>query len=184
VTTEFLRPDPPSKAQIKALRRYVREQVRDVANRVQWECTPRRVIVTSKTFKQLARLNGAPRGRDGPFARRTLSRTQVAMRCLRVEQAEVSPWALREGIVLEHLAAVRGPGERLTLQPLTFNESVDSATITALPDSRMAPAREPTQRATLRINRAVLRSRMAWRSSGRFVRAARRTPGAMVSPCS
>jgi exopolyphosphatase/guanosine-5'-triphosphate,3'-diphosphate pyrophosphatase len=36
--------------------------------------------------------------------------------------------------------------------------------------------------AILRINRAVLRSRMAWRSSGRLARAARRTPGAMVSP--
>jgi exopolyphosphatase / guanosine-5'-triphosphate,3'-diphosphate pyrophosphatase len=171
VSTEFLRPDPPSKAQIKALRRHVREQVRDVANRVQWEGTPRRVVATSKTFKQLARLNGAPPGREGPFVRRTLSRSQVAesirqlmavaardraelrgvkparawqilggavvayetMRCLRVEQAEVSPWALREGIVLEHLASLRGPGERLTLQPLMFNESVGSATITALP---------------------------------------------------
>ncbi len=57
------------------------------------------------------------------------------MRCLRIEQAEVSPWALREGIVLEHLAALRGAGERLTLQPLTFNGSFDSATITTLPDS-------------------------------------------------
>ena len=144
-----------------------------MANRVQWEGTPRRVVATSKTFKQLARLNGAPRGREGPFVRRTISRSQVAqsirqlmavlaaqdgrsfgessrlgrgrilggavvayetMRCLRIEQAEVSPWALREGIVLEHLAALRGAGERLTLQPLMFNGSVGSATITTLPD--------------------------------------------------
>jgi exopolyphosphatase / guanosine-5'-triphosphate,3'-diphosphate pyrophosphatase len=182
VSTAFLRPDPPSNAQIKALRRHVREQVRDVANRVQWEGTPRRVVATSKTFKQLARLNGAPRGREGPFVRRTVSRSQVAqsirqlltvaardraqfrgvkparawqilggavvayetMRCLRVKRAEVCPWALREGVVLEHLASLRGPGERLTLQPLMFNESVDSATITALPGSLVAGGREPT----------------------------------------
>jgi exopolyphosphatase/guanosine-5'-triphosphate,3'-diphosphate pyrophosphatase len=78
VSAAFLRPDPPSKAQIKDLRRFVREQVGDVANRVQWEGTPRRVVATSKTFKQLARLNGAPRGREGPFVHRTVSRSQVA----------------------------------------------------------------------------------------------------------
>jgi exopolyphosphatase/guanosine-5'-triphosphate,3'-diphosphate pyrophosphatase len=49
VTAEFLRPGPPSKAQIRELRRYVRRQVREAANRVRWEGTPRQVIVTSKT---------------------------------------------------------------------------------------------------------------------------------------
>jgi exopolyphosphatase/guanosine-5'-triphosphate,3'-diphosphate pyrophosphatase len=170
VSAAFLRPDPPSKAQINALRRHVREQVRDVANRVQWDGTPRRVVGTSKTFKQLARLNGAPGGREGPFVRRTVTRSQIGesirrlmavaacdraqfrgvkpprtwqilggavvayetMRCLSVKQAEVSPWALREGIVLEHLSSLRGPGERLALQPLAFNESEESATITTM----------------------------------------------------
>jgi exopolyphosphatase / guanosine-5'-triphosphate,3'-diphosphate pyrophosphatase len=170
-TTSFLRPDPPSSAQVKELRRHVRQQVREVANRVQWEGSPRRVVVTSKTFKQLARLNGAARGRDGPFVRRTLTKQQVrqsiqrliavpakdrarfrgirptrawqilggavvayeTMRCLRVEQADVSPWALREGIILEHLSSLVRPDERLTLQPLTFIDSADSATITPLP---------------------------------------------------
>jgi exopolyphosphatase / guanosine-5'-triphosphate,3'-diphosphate pyrophosphatase len=172
VTAEFLRPDPPSKAQIKELRRYVRQQVREVANRVQWEGRPRRVIVTSKTFKQLARLSGAPRGRDGPFAQRTVSKKQIAesiqrlvavsakkrtdfrgitparawqilggavvgyetMRCLRIEHAEVSPWALREGIMLEHLSSLRAD-EPLTLQPLEFTESAIEATVMALPSS-------------------------------------------------
>jgi exopolyphosphatase / guanosine-5'-triphosphate,3'-diphosphate pyrophosphatase len=131
VSAEFLQPDPPSRAQIKALRRHVREQVRDVVNRVRWEGTPRRVVATSKTFKQLAHLSGAPSGRKGPFVRRTVTRSAIAssirqlmtvgareraqlkgvkparawqilggavvayetMRCLRVEEAEVSLWA-------------------------------------------------------------------------------------------
>jgi len=63
------------------------------------------------------------------------------MRCLRVEEAEVSPWALREGVVLEHLASLRGPGEQLTVQPLAFNQSADSATITALPSNLAAGRR-------------------------------------------
>jgi exopolyphosphatase/guanosine-5'-triphosphate,3'-diphosphate pyrophosphatase len=178
VTTDFLQPDPPSNAQIKELRRHVRRQVREVANRVQWEGRARRVVATSKTFKQLARLSGAPRGRDGPFVRRTVSKEQVqecirrlalvpakkrahsrgirpsrawqilggavvayeTMRCLRIESAEVSPWALREGIMLEHLASLR-TDEQLTLQPLTFIGSVeppDSATLRALPSQREA----------------------------------------------
>jgi exopolyphosphatase / guanosine-5'-triphosphate,3'-diphosphate pyrophosphatase len=170
VSAEFLLPDPPSNAQIKELRRHVRRQVREVANRVQWEGTPRRVIATSKTFKQLARLGGAPRGREGPFVRRTVSQQQIeeairrlvavsakrrrslrgikpsrawqilggavvayeTMRCLRVEVADVSPWALREGIMLEHLSSLP-PDEPLTLQPLTFIDSGSSATVTALP---------------------------------------------------
>jgi exopolyphosphatase / guanosine-5'-triphosphate,3'-diphosphate pyrophosphatase len=171
VTAEFLRPDPPSKAQIKELRRHVRQQVREVANRVQWEGTPRFVVATSKTFKQLARLSGAPRGRDGPFVRRTVSKQQVrqtirrlaevsaknrsglrgirptrawqilggavvayeTMRCLRIEKADVSPWALREGIMLEHLSSLL-PDEPLTLQPLTFLESgIGTQAVRALP---------------------------------------------------
>jgi exopolyphosphatase / guanosine-5'-triphosphate,3'-diphosphate pyrophosphatase len=170
VTVEFLQPDPPSKAQVKELRRSVRRQVREVADRVQWEGTPRHVVVTSKTFKQLARLSGAPRGREGPFIRRTLTKGQVqqsikqlcavsakkrsnlrgirparawqvlggaivayeTMRCLGVEEADVSPWALREGIMIEHLASLR-QDEPLMLQRLNFIDSDSSATVTALP---------------------------------------------------
>jgi exopolyphosphatase/guanosine-5'-triphosphate,3'-diphosphate pyrophosphatase len=170
VTAMFLKPDPPSKAQIKELRSHVRRQIREVAIRVQWEGIPRRAVVTSKTFKQLARLAGAPRGREGPFVRRTISKKQIqqgirqlravsakdraklrgvtpgrawqilggavvayeTMRCLDIEEAEVSPWALREGIILEHLSSLLKPDDRLMLQPLTFIESVDSATVTEL----------------------------------------------------
>lgn len=49
---------PTVKAQIKAL--------------------PRRVVATSKTFKQLARLNAAAWGRESPFVRHTVTRSQVA----------------------------------------------------------------------------------------------------------
>jgi exopolyphosphatase/guanosine-5'-triphosphate,3'-diphosphate pyrophosphatase len=169
VSTAFLQPDPPSSTQIKILRQFVRAQLHEVVNRVQWEGTPRRVVVTSKTFKQLARLNGAARGREGPFVRRTVSRTRIresipqlmavaardrgrlrgikpsrawqivggavvayeTMRCLGIEEAEVSPWALREGIVLQHLSSL-GADERLALQPMTFHQPQDSATITSL----------------------------------------------------
>ena len=53
------------------------------------------------------------------------------MRCLGIDRAEVSPWALREGIVLEHLLSLRGPGTGLPMQPLMFRDSGD-ATVTPL----------------------------------------------------
>ncbi|MCV7065073.1 hypothetical protein H7H51_03995 [Mycolicibacterium farcinogenes] len=171
VSTDFLRPDPPSGAQIKDLRRHVRRQVREVANRVQWEGTPRRVIATSKTFKQLARFGGAACGRKGPFIRRTVTRAQIGrsihelmavdvqeraqfrgikpsrawqvlggavvayetMRCLGIAAAEVSPWALREGIMLEYLSSLRVPESELALQLLRFDGPNEVATIHALP---------------------------------------------------
>jgi exopolyphosphatase/guanosine-5'-triphosphate,3'-diphosphate pyrophosphatase len=77
LTRQFLDADPPSRKQIKALRAHIRDSVRGVADRLRWEGTPRRAVATSKTFKQLARLAGAPPQREGPFARRTLTRRDV-----------------------------------------------------------------------------------------------------------
>ena len=75
---EFLVSDPPRRDELEALRRHVRGSLRAVADRIRWEGTPKRVIATSKTFKQLARLCGAPPQRRGPFARRQFSRKELA----------------------------------------------------------------------------------------------------------
>ena len=147
----------------------------DVAQRIRWEGQPRRVVVTSKTFKQLARLCGAAKPRKGPFVRRTLSATKLAaclpalrvvppaerarmrglstpragqilagaivaletLRYLEIDEADVSPWALREGIILEHLAALTDTTE-LPLQPLcpTLASTPTDATVMALPARR------------------------------------------------
>ena len=47
--------------------------LREVADRLLWEGVPERAIGTSKTFKQLARLSGAPSQRKGPFVRRSVA---------------------------------------------------------------------------------------------------------------
>jgi exopolyphosphatase/guanosine-5'-triphosphate,3'-diphosphate pyrophosphatase len=69
----FLPDDPPSRDQLAALRKYVTATLREVADRLLWEGIPDRAIGTSKTFKQLARLSGAPAQRKGPFVRRSLT---------------------------------------------------------------------------------------------------------------
>ncbi|WP_051767770.1 hypothetical protein [Amycolatopsis vancoresmycina] len=73
LTREFLTADPPTRKQLKALRRHVRDTLSEVLDRLRWEGPPRRVVATSKTFKQLARLTGAPPQRKGPFVLRELA---------------------------------------------------------------------------------------------------------------
>lgn len=77
LTREMLPDDPPSQAQLKAMRRHIRDTLRAIADRVRWEGDPRRVVATSKTFKQLARLSGSAPQRKGPFVHRGLTRHDV-----------------------------------------------------------------------------------------------------------
>jgi exopolyphosphatase/guanosine-5'-triphosphate,3'-diphosphate pyrophosphatase len=72
LTREFLTADPPTRKQLKDVRRHVRDTLSEVLDRLRWEGPPRRVVATSKTFKQLARLAGAPPQRKGPFVAREL----------------------------------------------------------------------------------------------------------------
>lgn len=77
LTRAFLTADPPTKAQLKELRKHIRAALSEVADRFRWEGDPRRVVATSKTFKQLARLAGAPPQRKGPFVPRALALEDV-----------------------------------------------------------------------------------------------------------
>ena len=77
LTQEFLAGQQlPSPEAMKALRRKVRHQLRDVAARIRWE-GPRTAAATSRTFQQLARLCGASPGRHGPFVERELRRADL-----------------------------------------------------------------------------------------------------------
>lgn len=74
LTDDFLaHTDPPAPADILALRREVRHQLRDAGARIRWE-HPHTAVGTSRTFQQLARLCGAAPGRHGPFVQREVAR--------------------------------------------------------------------------------------------------------------
>ncbi|TCO52935.1 hypothetical protein [Actinocrispum wychmicini] len=77
LTRRFLAADPPTRKQLKALRKHVHDTLAEVLERLRWEGDPRRVVATSKTFKQLARLSGAAPQRKGPFVRRELTLTTL-----------------------------------------------------------------------------------------------------------
>ncbi|MET8825627.1 Ppx/GppA family phosphatase [Streptomyces sp. NPDC004610] len=77
LTDDFLaHTDPPAPADILALRREVRHQLRDAGARIRWE-HPHTAVGTSRTFQQLARLCGAAPGRRGPFVQREVARGEL-----------------------------------------------------------------------------------------------------------
>src|SRR3954451_2652891 len=173
LTGEFLPDDPPAGKQLKALRRHVRDTVREVSDRLLWEGSPGLAIAASKTFKQLARLGGAKPQRKGPFVRRTLSAddldhwvpklaelsakqraklrgvsrsrarqilagavvAQTTMAALDVPRLTVSPWALREGIMLHYIEGSHDERRTLRLQSVSPTAPKPAtASVHALPD--------------------------------------------------
>ncbi|WP_329342499.1 Ppx/GppA family phosphatase [Streptomyces sp. NBC_00663] len=98
LTQEFLSgEDPPSPELLRALRRRVRHQLRDVAARIRWE-GPRTAVVTSRTFQQLGRLCGAPPGRHGPFVERQLHRSDLKAAITRLAALSTAERARLPGI--------------------------------------------------------------------------------------
>lgn len=98
LTRAYLADDPPTGRQVKALRKHIQSSLREVADRLHWEGDPSKAVATSKTFKQLARLAGAPPQRMGPFARRTLHVDDLARWIPRLAQRSAAERAKLRGI--------------------------------------------------------------------------------------
>ncbi|MEU3962617.1 Ppx/GppA family phosphatase [Streptomyces buecherae] len=136
LTNEFLHvSDPPSAAEIVALRRRVRHQLRDVAARIRWEA-PHTSVATSRTFQQLARLCGAAPGRRGPFAKRVLRRRDLRvaidrLAALPAEQRAELPGITRPrarqslaGAIVGHTAMKLSGVESLVICPWAVREGI------------------------------------------------------------
>ncbi|MDP3712953.1 MAG: Ppx/GppA phosphatase family protein [Mycobacteriales bacterium] len=74
LTRDLLPGDPPTRKDLAAARDHVRESLRAQAPRLLAAGPPDRGVVTSKTFRSLARLDGAAPSAHGPRVRRRLSR--------------------------------------------------------------------------------------------------------------
>ena len=141
LTASWLPGDPPSPADVRALRRHVRTEIARSVGDFSRHGAPDHVVATSKTFKQLARIAGAARSAEGLYAQRQLTREALgewvpklaampseeraelpgvsegragqllagalvaegAMDLFGVDQLEICPWALREGVILRRL---------------------------------------------------------------------------------
>ncbi|WP_326600368.1 Ppx/GppA phosphatase family protein [Streptomyces sp. NBC_01803] len=89
--------DPPPAEAIRAVRRRVRTQLRDVAARIRQERT-HTAVAASRTFQQLARLCGAAPERQGPFVPRQLSRPDLRRAVDRLADLPVDRRASLPGI--------------------------------------------------------------------------------------
>ncbi|MFJ9826519.1 Ppx/GppA family phosphatase [Streptomyces sp. NPDC101160] len=141
LTSGWLPGDPADPADVKSLRRHVRAQIARTVGEFSRFGSPDHVVATSKTFKQLARIAGAPGSGFGLYVQRNLSRKSLeewvprlaamtvaersalpgvsegraaqllagalvaegAMDLFEVEELEICPWALREGVILRRL---------------------------------------------------------------------------------
>ncbi len=141
LTRDQLDGDPPSKDSVRALRRYVRQQLGTVVGQVLREGPPDKSVGSSKTFRSLARVSGAAPAAEGMYVTRVLNKAglseiipslarksaaeraglpgvsasrapqllagalvaEAAMDLLEVEQLEICPWALREGVILRRI---------------------------------------------------------------------------------
>jgi exopolyphosphatase/guanosine-5'-triphosphate,3'-diphosphate pyrophosphatase len=77
LTRATLTGDPPRPAQVKAVRKQVRADIARELREVNKAGVPDRFVGTSKTLRSLARIAGAARSADGPYAVRVLERRHV-----------------------------------------------------------------------------------------------------------
>ncbi|MFF7180289.1 Ppx/GppA family phosphatase [Streptomyces sp. NPDC008121] len=141
LTAGWLPGDPADTADVKALRRHVRARIARTVGEFTRFGKPDHVVATSKTFKQLARIAGAPGSGEGLYVQRDLSHrsleewvpklavmtvqergalpgvsegrapqllagalvAEAAMDLFGIDDLEICPWALREGVILRRL---------------------------------------------------------------------------------
>ena len=141
LTKDWLPGDVPAEEDLRALRRYVRAEIGQAVGDLLRFGRPDKVVASSKTFRQLARVAGAASSAYGLYAPRRLVRTDLleslprlsrmtaaeraglpgvsagrahqlvagaivadaAIDLFETQVVDISPWALREGIILRRL---------------------------------------------------------------------------------
>ncbi len=144
LTRNWLSNDVPSEEEFRSLRKYVRTEIAREAGSLLRTGVGDHTVATSKTFRSLARVCGAPPSDEGYFVRRLLPREQLKKRLPKIakmssrerselpgvsvarahqlvaggvvaeavmdlfdiNELEICPWALREGVILQKLDAL------------------------------------------------------------------------------
>lgn len=98
LTREWLPGDPPAPRDVKKLRRYIRQTLKESVGSFTSLGDPHLVAGTSKTFRSLARIAGAAPSAAGPFTRRTLRLQDLALWAKRLEAMSVAERANLDGV--------------------------------------------------------------------------------------
>ena len=109
-TIGFLPDDPPTSAQVDALRAHARTVLREVAPRFAELDKPDHVVGTSKTFRSLARLAGSVHDGVGPDDRVRLRRSQLGDWVPRLAAIPAEARTALPGITAERTAQIVAGG--------------------------------------------------------------------------
>jgi len=83
---------------LKEMRKYVRAHLLDIADQMPERTNGRHFVATSKSFRQLARINGAASSSAGPFVTRKLKRSDVVGMSTRLAELNVDERASLPGV--------------------------------------------------------------------------------------
>ena len=98
LTRDWLAGDPPSRDEVRRLRRHVRAEIAATAGTVMRDGRPNHAVATSKTFRQLARISGAAPSSDGPYVRRILRHADVTALAERLARTTAADRAQLPGV--------------------------------------------------------------------------------------
>jgi exopolyphosphatase / guanosine-5'-triphosphate,3'-diphosphate pyrophosphatase len=98
LTRDWLAGDPPSRDEVRQLRKHVRAEIAATAGTVMRDGRPNHAVATSKTFRQLARISGAAPSSDGPYVRRILRHADVTALAARLARTTAADRAQLPGV--------------------------------------------------------------------------------------
>jgi exopolyphosphatase/guanosine-5'-triphosphate,3'-diphosphate pyrophosphatase len=98
LTRDWLAGDPPSRDEVRRLRKHVRAEIAATAGTVMRDGRPNHAVATSKTFRQLARISGAAPSSDGPYVRRILHHADVTALAERLARTTAADRAQLPGV--------------------------------------------------------------------------------------
>jgi exopolyphosphatase/guanosine-5'-triphosphate,3'-diphosphate pyrophosphatase len=98
LTRDWLPGDPPARRDVAALREHVWQELAGLVPVLEAQGTPERAVATSKTFRSLARLDGAAPSALGPRVKRRLTRRGLEAIVDRVASMPVHERALLPGV--------------------------------------------------------------------------------------
>jgi exopolyphosphatase/guanosine-5'-triphosphate,3'-diphosphate pyrophosphatase len=125
LTRYWLNGDPPSRDEVRRLRKHVRAEIAATASAIRSAGTPDHCVATSKTFRQLARISGAAPSSEGIYVRRFLRHSDVA------ELAErLSSMAIKERAALPGVSRIRAP--QLAAGAIVADAAMDLFQVTEL----------------------------------------------------
>ncbi|MFI6817931.1 Ppx/GppA family phosphatase [Nonomuraea sp. NPDC050328] len=146
LTRDWFTADPPPAEEVRKLRKHVRAEIARTVGGVARYGQPDRVVATSKTFKQLARIAGAAPSHEGQYVPRSLTRESVAEWAVKLaglgsrERAELSGVSagraaqLAAGAIVADAAMDLFEVDRLDLCPWALREGVILRRLDGLPD--------------------------------------------------